>query len=558
MLIRRKITTFIFSIASVIFLWPTITLAQFGEDALDNISVATTKDIFDIIVGYVNIVLYFLGTIAVLLFLYAGWLWFTSQGSSEKIEKAKKIMVSAVIGLAIMFGSYAIVNWIFNDAIRSAFFEGGSGGRRYGGGAGLGAGVIESHYPEPNATSIPRNTNIYITFKEPMEVGTIASGSGCTTDATTGQLTCPIVTSNIRLHQNIKDAVNVEDMTVTYDPADRTVFEFNPYGMSTIGIYLLGEQTKDTKYEMALFNLRTETGRQAFSSFSRNTYSWRFTVGTYSDNTPPRVTSVRPKEGVTAPRNAIVQINFSEAINPTLATGIYDGASLNFDNITLTHGTTPVVTEQGRYVISNQYRTVEFIPNERCGTNSCGYDVFCLAASINDFIGTVTTDIRDMAGNALASNYVWNFKTSDTIDLVPPKMVTMSPTEADLAPLPDPVKMTFDKPLFSRSVNSTNVQLFQETATPIDYWLALGDSEPRPGVTLENSVINIRHNRFEVNTNYLATSTSGIMDENQNCWYPCRCEGADCRCDTIDTSSILPVCGTDLSGNPFCQTPVVP
>lgn len=545
MLIRRKITTLIFSIVSVIFLWPVITLAQFGQDAMNDLSIATTKDIFQIIVGYVNTILYFLGTIAILLFLYAGWLWFTSQGSSEKIEKAKKIMVSAIIGLAIMFASYAIVNWIFDDAIRTAFFEGGRGGRRYGGGGvGLGAGVIESHYPEPNATSIPRNTNIYITFKEPMKIDTIAN-DGSTECSGINPRTCPIKVNNIRLHKSSEATVNVENMTVTYNPADLTVFEFNPYGTATTGLYLLGEQTKDIKYEMTLINLRTATDRQAFSF---NSYSWRFTVGTYSDNTPPRVISVRPKTGTTAPRNTIVQINFSEAVNPTLASGEFDGTPPDFTNITLTYGAA-VDTARGRYVISNQYRTVEFIPSQLCGTNSCGFNVFCLKGGEN-FVGTVTTAIRDMAGNALAENKVWPFRTSDTIDLVPPKMVNMSPTNPPLAKLPDPVKMTFDKSLFSSSIKSSNIQLFKETNIPIDYWLALSD-----GATLDNNIINIRHNRFEVNTNYLATTTSGIMDENQNCWYPCRCEGASCKCDTIDTSGL--VCSSD-AGGPYCQIPVVP
>ncbi|MDQ5970466.1 MAG: Big 5 protein, partial [Patescibacteria group bacterium] len=97
MLIRKKITALIFSFASVIFLLPSVVLAQveqdFGTDTLSGIATASTRDLFDMVTGIVNTVLYFLGAITILLFLYAGWLWFTSQGNKDKIEKAKKIML---------------------------------------------------------------------------------------------------------------------------------------------------------------------------------------------------------------------------------------------------------------------------------------------------------------------------------------------------------------------------------------------------------------------------------------------------------------------------------
>src|SRR3989338_10529513 len=47
----------------------------------------------------IRIVLGFLGIVAVSLIIYAGWMWMTAAGSADKIEKAKKILISAVIGL---------------------------------------------------------------------------------------------------------------------------------------------------------------------------------------------------------------------------------------------------------------------------------------------------------------------------------------------------------------------------------------------------------------------------------------------------------------------------
>lgn len=542
MLIRKKITALIFGLVSVIFLLPNLASAQlaedFGTDALSGLVTASgSRDLFDIVTGIINTALYFLGAIAVLLFLYAGWLWFSSRGNKDGIDKAKKIMISATIGLAIIFSSYAIVNWLFKDAIQRAFYdlENGTRDPQYGGGIGLGGGVIESHYPEPNAKGIPRNTNIYVTFKEPMKIDTIANvGSNDCTG--TNPRTCPINTLNIRLHKASEPTVNLADIKVTYNPDDPKLFEFNPYGDATSGTYLLGEQTRDTKYQITLANVRTADDRQAFNFGS---YSWYFTVGTYSDNTPPRVVSVRPKINTQSPRNTIVQVNFSEAVNPTLASGVVPG----YSNIKLVYqdaaGTER--SDAGRYVISNQYRTVEFIPSTLCAQNSCGLDVFCLTGP-EDFVGTVTTNIKDMVGNALTADYVWNFQTLNTIDITAPKMVNMSPVND--FPLSQPVRMTFDETLMSSSINSTNIKLFKGANTPVNYWLRLGDADGK-----DNNLINIHHERFDVSTYYLATSTSGIMDSNQNCWYPCRCEGANCECDTVDSSG-RPACDDDS-----CQIP---
>lgn len=60
----------------------------------------------------VNWVLGFLGFICVLFIIYAGFLYVTSQGSEDKVGEAKKIILYCLIGVIIIFASYAIVNTI--------------------------------------------------------------------------------------------------------------------------------------------------------------------------------------------------------------------------------------------------------------------------------------------------------------------------------------------------------------------------------------------------------------------------------------------------------------
>jgi len=47
-----------------------------------------------------------------LMMIYGGFLMLTSSGSSGQIDKAKKIIVGAVIGLVIVFAAYTAVQFI--------------------------------------------------------------------------------------------------------------------------------------------------------------------------------------------------------------------------------------------------------------------------------------------------------------------------------------------------------------------------------------------------------------------------------------------------------------
>jgi type IV secretory pathway VirB2 component (pilin) len=52
------------------------------------------------------------GSIALLMFVWGGFLWTTSAGNDEKVKKAKQIFTQSVLGLVIIFGAYAILTTI--------------------------------------------------------------------------------------------------------------------------------------------------------------------------------------------------------------------------------------------------------------------------------------------------------------------------------------------------------------------------------------------------------------------------------------------------------------
>lgn len=53
-----------------------------------------------------------IGTIFLILMVYAGYLWMTARGNEDNVEKAKKILTASVIGLVIVILSYGITLFV--------------------------------------------------------------------------------------------------------------------------------------------------------------------------------------------------------------------------------------------------------------------------------------------------------------------------------------------------------------------------------------------------------------------------------------------------------------
>ncbi len=68
------------------------------------------------IIGYA---LSFIGILFMGLILYGGYLWMTSYGNTEKVTKAKELIVDAVIGLIIVVAAYTITNFVVSAILGS-------------------------------------------------------------------------------------------------------------------------------------------------------------------------------------------------------------------------------------------------------------------------------------------------------------------------------------------------------------------------------------------------------------------------------------------------------
>lgn len=73
-----------------------------------------TRNPIEIALSLINWMLAILALVAVILILYGGFLWLTSRGEEEQIEKAKRVLINAGIGLLIILASWAIVLYILS------------------------------------------------------------------------------------------------------------------------------------------------------------------------------------------------------------------------------------------------------------------------------------------------------------------------------------------------------------------------------------------------------------------------------------------------------------
>ncbi|PIR95106.1 hypothetical protein COT95_00505 [Candidatus Falkowbacteria bacterium CG10_big_fil_rev_8_21_14_0_10_37_6] len=77
------------------------------------------KDPREIAASVINIILGFLGIVAVIIVLAGGFKWMTAGGNQDKVDEAKKLMTAGVVGLVIVLAAFGMAKFII-DALVSA------------------------------------------------------------------------------------------------------------------------------------------------------------------------------------------------------------------------------------------------------------------------------------------------------------------------------------------------------------------------------------------------------------------------------------------------------
>lgn len=82
----------------------------------------------DLIIRVIQIALYFAGAIALVFLIIGGFQYIASRGNEEAMEKAKKTITGAVMGIVIIIMSYAIVAIVNNLVVEGVSSGGTSSG----------------------------------------------------------------------------------------------------------------------------------------------------------------------------------------------------------------------------------------------------------------------------------------------------------------------------------------------------------------------------------------------------------------------------------------------
>ena len=73
------------------------------------------NDLLQLGVTASEFILGIVGSLALLMFIYGGLMMLISAGNSEKVTKAKNIVIAAVVGLLIVFASYIIIQFVMSS-----------------------------------------------------------------------------------------------------------------------------------------------------------------------------------------------------------------------------------------------------------------------------------------------------------------------------------------------------------------------------------------------------------------------------------------------------------
>jgi len=214
-----------------------------------------------------------------------------------------------------------------------------------------------------------------------------------------------------------------------------------------------------------------------------DTYGWNFTTGAIMDTTAPTVIATSPLDHATnVPINQRVLAMFSEKMTP---------ASLN--------RVTFKVTKPGGVAIIGvvTYASGAASLKPRYGL-----------APNTHYIATITTGAKDLAGNRMASDYVWSFDTGANQDIVKPTVTSTNPANSALmVPIRQNVNATFSKVMNYASINAADFFLTSMGGRVVGTITYIYDSFNNVTIATFTPNANLR-----INTLYTATITTAARD----------------------------------------------
>ncbi|MEI6234254.1 MAG: ice-binding family protein [Planctomycetota bacterium] len=239
----------------------------------------------------------------------------------------------------------------------------------------------------------------------------------------------------------------------------------------------LGDQTYTTR--VTLFT--SGCGKFATYSTKMPAKFCNFIPGSIPDITAPIVLATVPAKSATSIAiNSKITVTFNEAMNLS---------TLNAATFVLVQGATVV---PGTLTYAANGTAATFTPSSNLANNT-------------PFTATVTTGAKDLAGNALAANFVWNFTTSATVDTTPPNAISTNPADQTTqVTVNHTVNATFDESIDIATINSATFTLAGPGPNPITGTVAYDAINKIATFTPGSDLAP--------NTQFMATITTEIKD----------------------------------------------
>jgi cysteine-rich repeat protein len=238
----------------------------------------------------INVTLGLLAIIMLCLILYAGFLWMTSGGNTEQVERAKLMIRNAIIGVVLILSSWAIASFVINSLLSATGGGGGGGG---GGGPG-GGGVL----PGGGGSSAFQVVSISPGGSVPIrniEVRFILSRN---IDSTTAN-------ANIRVLRASDSAPVAGTLTVTGQIATFVPSAACPSPNETRNCF-----DGDTEFITQIASgLRSSTGQTISCGGFSPACEGRFTTGNLVDTADPTATITSPFNGQSVPADDLVIVS---------------------------------------------------------------------------------------------------------------------------------------------------------------------------------------------------------------------------------------------------------
>ena len=302
--------------------------------------------------------------------------------------------------------------------------------------------------PANNATGVATSTTVQVTFSEAMDAATISGTS-------------------ITLRNTVTSAAVAA--TVSYNAVTR-VATLTP----------TGPLSNATNYTFTVSTAVTDVAGNALASQFNST----FTTALAPDNTAPTIVARSPSNGSTnIAVNSDATVTFSEPMNPS---------TIDSTNITL------APTAGGPAIAA--------IVTYDAGTNTATLNPAADLANNTSYTLTITTGVKDVAGNALAANSTSTFTT--VVDTTPPTVISRTPTAATGVPDTTNVTFTFSENMAPLTINGTTVTLYLTVDGPVTGLV--------PGLVTYDAITRTAtlnpSASLAPSKNYTATVTTGATD----------------------------------------------